>query len=467
MAININDQFDEWKNDESFDFTEMQENSEEPEKNEDTEEPDNAVTSNKTSFAELRHKRKIPRLKKSMVLGIIAGGTFIFLLVVNLFIQKKEEQKKYFDEQRNTVAVGHDFSLGDMAKRPRQKENEITEITEHEEPLWKTPPSYAPVSEYKLASMPPGGVTVTPIPNDSGNFSDSDLLAMKAQIGKEGGYGLAIKAVNHNSIPEAWGHIPSREEYTKQRLDDIARFAQTAGGGGQASANRLNTGRFTEAGSYNPDNTQAGLNISYLDDNCLFPGAIIHAILVSRIDTDYPGPIHARVTENVYDSMTGKNLLIPQGTILQGNYSSSSIGVAKVQIAWESMVVNYGGIAYQVSLGGMAGVDKRGRAGIAGTLDEHYFEWLKAAGVVSLFTILHSEMAYQTRGQNNTQIRELMDVNQGIVNQLGAKIIDRALNIQPTVRVANGTAVSVSVNAPVNVRPFPAIKAEEKYVRKK
>jgi type IV secretion system protein VirB10 len=224
--------------------------------------------------------------------------------------------------------------------------------------------------------------------------------------------------------------------------------------------------RYTDAGKYNPNNPPRGTDAALLNDACLFPGTIIHAILVSRIDTDYPGPIHARVIENVYDSKTGKNLLIPQGTILQGNYSSSSIGVSKVQIAWESMVVNYQGVAYQISLGGMAGVDKRGRTGIAGTLDDHYFEWLKAAGIVSLFTILNSEISYQTRNQNNAQIRELMDINQGIITQLGNKIIQRALDIQPTVRVANGTAVSVSVNAVVNLRPFPAIRAEERWVRR-
>jgi type IV secretion system protein VirB10 len=164
--------------------------------------------------------------------------------------------------------------------------------------------------------------------------------------------------------------------------------------------------------------------------------------------------------------MSGKNLLIPQGTILQGNYSSSSIGVSKVQIAWESMVISYDGTAYQVSLGGMAGVDKRGRAGIAGTLDDHYFEWLKAAGIISLFSIFNSEIMYQTQGNTSQQIRELMDINQGIVNRIGDRLIERALDIQPTVRVANGTPVSVSVNTIVYLKPFPALRAEEKWVRR-
>ncbi len=203
-----------------------------------------------------------------------------------------------------------------------------------------------------------------------------------------------------------------------------------------------------------------------MEDNAIFPGTIIHAVLVSRIDTDYPGPIHARVTENIYDSKTGRHLLIPQGTVLQGNYSSAAIGVSKVQIAWEAMVVNFNGVAYQVSLGGMAGVDKRGRTGIAGTLDDHYFEWLKAAGVISLFTMLNSEINYQAKAQKSANVKELIDVNQGVVNQLGDRILSRAMDIQPTVRVANGKAVSVSVNKALILRPFAAFEAEQRYVRR-
>lgn len=428
----------------------------------------------KISFAALRQGRKIPRLKKSMVLTIITGGILLFLITVNLLMQKKEAKKKYLEEQRNSIATGSEFSLGDLEKRSRKKENETAETENSDEFYFTTPPAYMPVLPMAAAASQPERRIPNTAPASSGvYYSESDLLAIKAQIGKEGGYGT-IKPVSynpHNSAaispaayydyePGIFGQMPTREEYTRQRIDEINRLTQTA----DSNANS-NNGRFSDAGNYNPHNTQQG-NFSNLNDECLFPGTIIHAILVSRIDTDYPGPIHARVTENVYDSMTGKNLLIPQGTILQGNYSSSSIGVAKVQIAWESMVVSFNGTAYQVSLGGMAGVDKRGRAGIAGTLDDHYFEWLKAAGIISLFTMLNSEISYQTRNQSSAQLRELTDINQGIVNKFADRLMERALDIQPTVRVANGTAVSVSVNAPLNLRPFEAIKAEEKWVRK-
>jgi type IV secretion system protein VirB10 len=462
MSDNYNDQFEEWKNSgkieqvpkDMFVITDEQT----PDK------PDNETK--KTSFDELRQRRKVPRLKKSMVLAIITGGVFVFLILVNLIVQKqKKDEKKYFDEQKNAVAVGSEFSLGDLERRARHTEADKVEVIAGDEHYFKSPPAYAPIPAERAAPPPGGGL---PRPPPSGGFSDSDLLAVKAQIGKDGGYGLAM-ATSYtppgNYTPQTadfMGQIPTREEYTRQRIDDITRLVQMTNNESNTNGNT----RYTDAGRYNPDNPQRGADMALLNDACLFPGTIIHAVLISRIDTDYPGPIHARVIENVYDSKTGKNLLIPQGTILQGNYSSSSIGVSKVQIAWEAMVVNYQGVAYQVSLGGMAGVDKRGRAGIAGTLDDHYFEWLKAAGIVSLFTILNSEISYQTKNQSNAQIRELMDINQGIINQLGNKLIERALDIQPTVRVANGTAVSVSVNTVVNLRPFPAIRAEERWVRR-
>ena len=459
MADNFNNQFDEWKSSgkieqvpkDMFAVAEPQAQTQPRSDNE----------TKKTSFAELRQGRKVPRLKKSMVLTIITGGVFVFLILVNVILQKKKEERKYFDEQNNLVAVGSEFSLGDLERNVQYNEREQVEVISGDAHYFKSPPAYTPIQAERAA------------PPARGAYSDSDLLAVRAQIGKDGGYGLArnVSYISQdNYIPPgsyAQGSyapgsytpaIPTREEYTRQRIDDIARLTQMT--------NDDNNTRYSDAGRYNPNNPPREMDSALLADVCLFPGTIIHAILISRIDTDYPGPIHARVIENVYDSKTGKNLLIPQGTILQGNYSSSSIGVSKVQIAWESMVVNYQGVAYQVSLGGMAGVDKRGRAGIAGTLDDHYFEWLKAAGIVSLFTILNSEISYRSKKQNNAQIRELMDINQGVVNQMGNKLIQRALDIQPTVRVANGTAVSVAVNTVVSLRPFPVIRAEEKWIRK-
>jgi type IV secretory pathway VirB10-like protein len=441
----------------------------------------------KKSFAELRKNRSIPRLKKNQILVGLLAFTVGFLLLFNLVLGKKGKQKQNrLSGSGGQIVYNAEFSLGDMPERvpvtrdvddllaqdiqaieassrfrsPPAYENFETKVVQHEQGAG---------AQYRGASAGGGG-------NHQSGYSESDTQALSASIRKDGGYGQSpampaaspAPAAPLQSLPPA---ALGKEDYTRQQLDGYSRLIQMANGQGAyvpgtnaQQAQNMNNGRYSEAGGYNPVNNEAG-SFRFLDDNVIVPGTIIHAILVSKIDTDYPGPIHARVTENVYDSKTGKNLLIPQGTILQGNYSSSSVGVAKVQIAWEAMVVNFDGVAYQVSLGGMAGVDRRGRAGINGWLDDHYFEWLKAAGIVTLFTMLNSEMAYQTQAQSNSQLRQLMDINQGIVNQLGGRLMDRALNIQPSVKVPNGKAVSVSVNAPLTLRPFKAFKAEQKWIK--
>ena len=435
----------------------------------------------KKSFAELRKNRAIPRLKKNQILAGLLVFVIGFLLLFNLLLGKKGKQKQFgISGKGGQIVYNAEFSLGDYPERapqPRDVDELLAQDIQAIEASsrFRSPPSYENIEPHQQEQRVTAQNRET-LTNRGGysqaGYSESDAQAVTASIRKDGGYGqspamasvasMAPAAPNQDSLPAT----PGREDYTRQQYDNYTRLIQAANDSGDNArqAQNTNNGRFSEAGAYNPNNKDAG-NFMFLDDSVIVPGTIIHAVLVSKIDTDYPGPIHARVTENVYDSKTGKNLLIPQGTILQGNYSSSSVGVAKVQIAWESMVVNFDGVAYQVSLGGMAGVDKRGRAGINGWLDDHYFEWLKAAGIVTLFTLLNSEMAYQTQAQSNSQLRQLMDINQGIVNQLGSRIMDRALNIQPSVKVPNGKAVSVSVNAPVSLRPFKAFKAEQKWIR--
>jgi len=431
----------------------------------------------KKTFAELRKNSTIPRLKKNQILAGLLIFVIGFLLLFNLLLGRKGKSKqKGLSGRGGQIVYNAEFSLGDMPERAPAA-RDVDELLAQDiqaietSSRFRSPPSYENIEipkEEQRVTAQNRGVSANRNGYSQQGYGESEAQAVTASIRKDGGYGqsyaaaAAVPTVNQNSDRAT----PGREDYTRQQFDNYSRLIQEANapGANTKQAQNINNGRYSEAGGYNPNNKDAG-NFMFLDDNVIVPGTIIHAVLVSKIDTDYPGPIHARVTENIYDSKTGKNLLIPQGTVLQGNYSSSSVGVAKVQIAWESMVVNFDGVAYQVSLGGMAGVDKRGRAGINGWLDDHYFEWLKAAGIVTLFTMLNSEMAYQTQAQSNSQLRQLMDINQGIVNQLGSRIMDRALNIQPSVKVPNGKAVSVSVNAPVSLRPFKAFKAEQKWIR--
>ncbi len=211
-------------------------------------------------------------------------------------------------------------------------------------------------------------------------------------------------------------------------------------------------------------NAKSGMTA--IPENSIYPGTIIHAVMVSGINTDYPGAITARVLNNVYDSKTGKNLLIPSGTILRGSYSSASIGISRTQIAWTEMIINRDGLDYLVTLGSMAGVDRKGYSGIKGTLNDHYFSYIRAMGLSSLFTVLNQNVYKYSNAQKSAAKRELIAENQDLVNRLTDKLLDRALEIEPTITISPGTLVSVDVDKIITLVPFNQDVPKQRYTRK-
>lgn len=221
--------------------------------------------------------------------------------------------------------------------------------------------------------------------------------------------------------------------------------------------------RYSDGGRYIRD--KAGGDISSIPPNSIYPGYIIPAVLVSGINTDYPGDITARVTSNVYDSRTGSVLLIPAGSILRGSYSSSSIGISRIQIAWQSLIINRDGMDYYVNLGSMVGVDSRGYSGIAGTINDHYFEYLKAAGLACLFTYINSSVYSVSKAQKNRNTAQMIDTSQEIGNKLADKLLDRSLDIAPTVTVKGGTRINVDVNRILTLQPYERDMPKSRYRR--
>jgi type IV secretion system protein VirB10 len=142
---------------------------------------------------------------------------------------------------------------------------------------------------------------------------------------------------------------------------------------------------------YDSGYASGGITGAYIGDDSLWVGTIIPAVLETAVNTDLPGNILARVSQNVYDSRSGVKLLIPQGSILVAKYNSSvSYAQHRVQIVWDLLIRPDG---YQVELQGMNGVDSEGMSGLPAEYHENWFEYLKAAGIITMFTVANSKMA--------------------------------------------------------------------------
>jgi len=207
----------------------------------------------------------------------------------------------------------------------------------------------------------------------------------------------------------------------------------------------------------------AVFNGMFLGENSVWTGTVIPGILETAINTDLPGNVLARVTQNVFDSQTGKRLLIPQGTLLLARYNSSiSYAQHRVQIVWDTMIRPDG---FQLDLEGANGVDRSGMSGQAAKYSENWFEYLKAAGIITLFSIANASMT-ETAAKHATEASSanIAEANSQLVNQLGESLVTRAMNIQPTLTVDNGTLINIMLNKTLYLPPVAGFPATSKYI---
>jgi type IV secretion system protein VirB10 len=172
----------------------------------------------------------------------------------------------------------------------------------------------------------------------------------------------------------------------------------------------------------------------------------IPAILEQALNSDLPGEIKALVRESVYDTATGKHLLIPQGSRLVGSYDSRvGYGQDGVQVAWNRIIFPD---ASSINLEGMSGQDAKGYTGLRYDVDNHYKRLIGMAILTSAFSAAF-QLSQTRRGTVFTYPSpgEIAgSAAAGNLSQIGAEVTRRNLNIQPTVKVPIGYRFNVRVN---------------------
>ena len=178
-------------------------------------------------------------------------------------------------------------------------------------------------------------------------------------------------------------------------------------------------------------------------------GAVIPAALITGIRSDLPGQVTAQVTEHVYDSPTGKYLLIPQGARLIGVYDSRiSFGQDRVLLVWTRLIMPNG---RSIVLERQPGADTQGFAGLEDEVDHHWGLLFTAAALSTLLGI-GSEL-----GATNNDSAILTALRRGStdsLNQTGQQVVRRNLNIQPTITIRPGFQVRVIVNRDLVLAPY-------------
>lgn len=177
-------------------------------------------------------------------------------------------------------------------------------------------------------------------------------------------------------------------------------------------------------------------------------GNLIPASLVTGLNSDLPGQVIGQVTENVFDTVTGQHLLIPQGSRLMGQYDSViAFGQSRALVVWTRLILPNGD---SIQLDNLPGSDAQGFAGLKDKVDRHTWQFIKGAALSSLLSI-GSELASD---DSDRLTRALQNAGQDTANIAGQRIIDRNLNVQPTIKIRQGWRFNVIVSRDLILKPI-------------
>jgi len=325
-----------------------------------------------------------------------------------------------------------------------QPEQDLTAIIEELQPVPEPEPLLPSVAFANETGRghppPPSRQTPPPAPVSSGSAPPQQRPTH---------YGSSI-------VAPIQGRFASQQPTHVQPQQPNHSFAMPVNNPSSSFANRAAVQHQTNADFF--DSSARGVNLSgeFIGENSLWIGTIIPAVLQTAIDTALPGNVLARVTQNVFDSQTGRNLLIPQGTVLVAQYNSSvSFAQRRVQIVWNTLIRPDG---FHIDLGGGANaVDQTGMSGQLARYHGNWFEYLRAAGIVAMFSIANARMTEEAaRHTDDAAASALAQSNQAFVQQMSGNIIDRAMNIQPRLTVDNGTLINIMLNQTLFLPPLPS-----------
>jgi type IV secretion system protein TrbI len=179
-------------------------------------------------------------------------------------------------------------------------------------------------------------------------------------------------------------------------------------------------------------------------------GATISAALVTALNSDQPGRVIAQVSENVFDSVTGETLLIPQGARLIGSYDAdTTYGERRLLIVWNRLIMPNG---WSIALRAMPGADAAGSAGLTGDVDAH----IGRVVVASLVSAVLGVAANESEDEDDARLSQSIgDAAAQQAAQTGSRIVDRELNVRPTLRIRAGARVRALVSQDIQLRPYP------------
>ena len=279
-----------------------------------------------------------------------------------------------------------------------------------------------------------------PDPEGDAERAERLRLAQKARQAQEAGvfFRLAARHEPTNATtaamsPDLPGALPAANESSNSGNDPNGQDKKLAFLNGKA-----------ETAIYNPHALQQPLSPYQV-----MAGSVIAASLVTGLNSDLPGYVIAQVSENVYDTVSGRHLLIPQGTRLLGKYDSRvAYGQSRALVVWNRLILPNGS---SIVIDNLPATDTAGTAGLEDEVDFHTWALVKG---VALSTLLGVGTELTFGPQENPLVRALRSATQDNANRAGQSLVERTLDIQPTLTIRPGWPLRVIVHKDLVLKPY-------------
>ncbi len=421
-------------------------------------------------------KEEARELNVGNVLAMIFIGVAVLFLIVmaaGSSKSKKKIQSRELDKSGSKTVI----EFKDRTEKTAEVKEDVQQIFE-EKKEEKNPMSEKDADKV-LSTLPPelqsGTAPVTSVGSRSSAAKSDrpDTRNSKSPRKIEGiaGQEYSSASANSNIVSAVMnGNFPqaassqrmTKEEYIAQQMQRTQQLQNSLYGSGGGNQSQSAAYQSSREEFFNNQGSGTG-NGQFLPYNTLWDGTIISGALVTAINTDNPGVVIARVTQNVYSSYDHSLLLIPEGSLLYATYNSSvSYGQDKVQVAWNLLIRPDG---YRITLGNMNGVSAQGASGYRGSVSNHPWATMKALGMIAVYSMIQTDMSRSIKSQDNEYIQNAMADVWAQSSKIGNKIIDRALDIKPTIKIRSGTEIKLITNVPLELPPCKVSQADRKYVR--
>lgn len=391
--------------------------------------------------------RPVTRLNRRM-LAILAGGLSVAVLGALMWSLQPQrrganEQAELYNVDRVSRSEGLDQLPADYSKLPPTLPPDVPELG---------PPLPGDLGPAIVNSQQPAVAAYATPGHDP---AEAERLARLKEAEEAAASSVFFRTGTQQAAPVAQSQVAAAPGFAAN-----AAFDPMAAGPASTAAQPADPTAVQNRQDQKEAFQQAGTTETRNSGNLQMPaspyqvmaGTVVAGALVTGIKSDLPGDVIATVTEPVYDTATGRFLLIPQGSRILGRYNSQvSYGQSRVQVVWNRIILPD---TSSLTLDNLAGTDPAGYAGLEDGVDWHWDRIFAGAVLTTLLGVGAELAAPENRQDGDRIIIAGRDSAQDSINQVGQEMTRRNLNIQPTLTERPGLPVRIIVNRDLVLRPY-------------